>query len=664
MGSIESGDRGFELGSGATPEGATPEHVDSCRSTWGNSVKGPLRAIYDRSLLSCRNGVLVGMAGLALACATPVEAPKPVAELHSLRVSPAGSTVGAAGTHGGYAWLGIPYAVPPEGELRWRAPRPLPAWTGTHEALAMGSSCPQFSSSMGGDESAPPGTLVGSEDCLFLNVYTPAFAQSEVPTGGKRLPVMLWIHGGGNTIGTSNFYDGSRLANRENLVVVTVNYRLGPLGWFRQAGLREGLDAIEASGNFGTLDLILALEWVRTNVESFGGDPENITLFGESAGGWNVFSLLVSPLTQGSFHRAISQSGVTWSRTAAEAEHFADAPDPGWLKSSGEILLALLQKDRTASDRNDAKRILAGWNADKTARYLRGKSVSDLYAAYGNLSNVPMMFEDGTVLPAVPLARELENDNAVHRVPLMLGTNRNEERIFLFGDPDYVGWWFGVFPRLRDPHRYYRDAAYMTRVWKTVAVDDLARALAPERPGSVFAYRFDWDEEPRVLGVDLAQLLGASHGFEIPFVFGHWSLGSEGNQLFTPENLDGREALSSEMMAYWAQFARSGDPGSGRDGRGKRWTAWSPGDDLYAVLDTPADGGVTMARSTQSIDAVVRDILVDPSFTDTRERCRALSIVWAWADQKFTRDAYLETADGLCANFPLRPKFEPPPTNE
>jgi len=598
---------------------------------------------------------LVGVAALALACAVPAKVERPAAAPPSLRHPPAGSAVGVPGLHGGYAWLGIPYGLPPEGALRWRAPRAFPAWSGTRDALSFGSSCPQFASPMGGNDTEQPGTLVGSEDCLFLNVYSPALAPEQLPTGERRLPVMLWVYGGGNTIGTSSFYDGSALATRENVVVVTVNYRVGPLGWLRHAALREGRDPIDASGNFGTLDLILALEWVGTNIASFGGDPENITLFGESAGGWNVLSLLTSPLTRGLFHRAISQSGVTWSATPAEAENFADAPEPGSAQSSGELLLKLLQADGTAANRAAAKRVLASWSGHEIAHYLRGKSVGDLYAAYGKFKGLPLVFRDGTVLPSAPLAQQLETPNGIHPVPLMLGTNRNEERIFLFFDPEYVRWWFWYYPQLRDPQRYYRNASYMTRVWKAIAVDDVAHSIAPRRPGSVFAYRFDWDEEPRIWGADLPEMLGASHGLEIPFVFGHWNMGSEGTQLFTPENLEGREALAATMMSYWAEFARNGDPGRGSGGDAVRWTAWNPEGDHFAVLDTPADGGVTLARSTDSIDAVVQDILADPGFENTRERCHALNVVWRWARLKFTADAYRTVADGLCADFPLRP---------
>jgi len=158
--------------------------------------------------------VLVGLVLLVAAgCTSEPEAPPPSADPTTLRHPPAGDVVGQAGRYGGHAWLGIPYAEPPLGELRWRAPRsPLP-WTGTREALAFGDSCPQFASGVGGDGSAKPGTLVGHEDCLTLNVYAPALAGAPADA---RLPVLVWIHGGGNTIGTSHLYDGSRLASQHH----------------------------------------------------------------------------------------------------------------------------------------------------------------------------------------------------------------------------------------------------------------------------------------------------------------------------------------------------------------------------------------------------------------------------------------------------------------
>ncbi|MEN8161810.1 MAG: carboxylesterase family protein, partial [Myxococcota bacterium] len=245
-------------------------------------------------------------------CASEPPVAVPTGDPATLRQPPAGDVVGSAGHHGGHAWLGIPYAEPPLGALRWRAPQPLLPWTGTREALASGASCPQFANGLGGDTSAEPGTLIGSEDCLTLNVYAPVLAG---PPAEAHLPVMVWIHGGGNTIGTASFYDGSRLASEQAVVVVTINYRLGALGWLRHAALREGADALDASGNLGTLDQIQALRWVQNNVAAFGGDPGNVTIFGESAGGQNVLVLLTAPAAADLFHRAIAQSGGAWHST-------------------------------------------------------------------------------------------------------------------------------------------------------------------------------------------------------------------------------------------------------------------------------------------------------------------------------------------------------------
>src|SRR5262249_2311693 len=158
------------------------------------------------------------------------------------------------------------------------------------------------------------------------------------------LPVMVWIHGGGNTIGHAGFYEGGNLAASEKLVVVTVQYRLGPFGWMRHAALREGATSdAERSGNFATLDLIQALTWVHDNISAFGGDPDKVTIFGESAGGQNVYTLLLAPQARGLFQRAIVESGGLWPTTPAEAENLADAAEPGQAQSSNEILLRLLQ---------------------------------------------------------------------------------------------------------------------------------------------------------------------------------------------------------------------------------------------------------------------------------------------------------------------------------
>jgi len=203
-------------------------------------------------------------------------------------------------------WRGIPYAQAPVGELRWRAPRALAPWPGTLEALAPGAACVQFPSSLLSDED--PSQPTGSEDCLTLNVFARPVSPSGIPGGAERRPVMVWIHGGANLTGESGVYDWSRFAVAHDTVVVALNYRLGLFGWFRHDSLwNEQDDVFDRSGNFGTLDLIHGLRWVQDNIAAFGGDPDNVTIFGESAGGNDVLALLLSPEAEGLFHRAISQ---------------------------------------------------------------------------------------------------------------------------------------------------------------------------------------------------------------------------------------------------------------------------------------------------------------------------------------------------------------------
>ena len=206
--------------------------------------------------------------------------------------------------------------------------------------------------------------------------------------------------------------------------------------------------------------------------------------------------------------------------------------------------------------------------------------------------------------------------------------------------------WFGL-PRAKDPARYQRDAGYRSRAWKVTGVDEPARALAQAQPGRVFAYRFDWDEEPTVFGTDLSALLGAAHGLEIGFVFGHWEFGREGRVLFDAANEPGREALSAMMMSYWAEFAARGDPGRGQGGSLPRWAPWQEDGEKYAVLDTPAGGGVRMATASERLEDVAAAILADPSFTEENERCRALVRLGDWAREQSVEIA--SAGEGRCA---------------
>ena len=190
-------------------------------------------------------------------CGDPAEPPVHTPAPDSRRTLAQGEIVGFEGSAESHTWLGLPFAKPPIDALRWRAPRPPEPWQGTRDALTAGASCPQFASPGGGPEGEGPGEPMGREDCLFANVFAPRFAPSEVPRGADRLPVMVWIHGGGNTIGDINPYDGGRLATRHDLIVIAVQYRLGVFGWFSHPALRsEQDDALDRSGNWGTLDQI------------------------------------------------------------------------------------------------------------------------------------------------------------------------------------------------------------------------------------------------------------------------------------------------------------------------------------------------------------------------------------------------------------------------
>ena len=335
------------------------------------------------------------------------EPPVQIADVSSERLLGLGSVVGFAAPHETHAWLGIPYARPPVAELRWRAPQPPDAWADTFDALSFGPPCVQLGSRFGGVSSEDPDGLAGFEDCLYLNIWAPRSEPDRVTAVDERLPVMVWIHGGGNQIGHSgsSMYDGARLAGTEDVVLVSFNYRLGPFGWFSHPALRaSAANLLEASGNFGTLDQIRALEWVQANIEEFGGDPENVTIFGESAGGTNVLALLVIDAARGLFHRAIAQSGSTDSVSRAEAENDLIAEVPGQRHSSAEIMVSLLERAGVVPDRDAARGYAEALPAADLQELLRGRSAREIVDAYRNPDRperleVPLLIRDGALLP-------------------------------------------------------------------------------------------------------------------------------------------------------------------------------------------------------------------------------------------------------------------------
>jgi len=544
-----------------------------------------------------------------------------VASSETLRQLENGELIGFETDNGTHAWLGIPYAQPPLAELRWKAPRPAASWSQQLQALDFGSDCAQGSE--------------GSEDCLYLNVWAPDGADA-----GKPLPVMFWIHGGGNTSGSGSSvsYNGAKLAGRHDVVVVTINYRLGPFGWFRHPALSTDSPE-DNSGNYGTLDIIEALRWVRNNIHVFGGDAGNVTIFGESAGGYNVLTMLASPLAKGLFHRAIVQSGGLEITSVTMAENYRDDAIAGSALSSREVVNKLLVIDGLVADRSAAKQRQETMGAAAIASYILGKSTDQIFAAYQYRhvsdgsddsktahAGSPDILGDGFVLPKDMANAELFSDTAHYNaVPIILGTNRDEATLFNMFNDAYVNTVLGFVPLgFKDEAGYLRVTRYGSDLWKLDGVDSLASQMKEAQGDKVFAYRWDVDDLRHIGIIDLQKLLGASHGMEVPFVFGNLtnSLKIYYQHLITPENV----RVSDSMMSYWTQFAYTGDPGKGRSGEEVAWTGWQNGDlnqKRLLIFDSELDQGIRMSSERITTASLKARFLSDKSFTDQQQYCEA-----------------------------------------
>jgi para-nitrobenzyl esterase len=440
-----------------------------------------------------------------------------------------------------WVWKAIPYARPPVGELRWQAPQDPDPWMETKQSTEFCSWCPQTGSDNGTT------VLKGSEDCLYLNIWRPRSDE-------KNLPVYFWIHGGSNKVGSADPYIGAPLAGRHNMVVVTINYRLGPLGWFTHPSLREGRDPLSSSGNYAILDIIQALAWVRDNIGAFGGNPNNITVAGQSAGGVNGLILMVAPPARGLFHRVISQSGGLTPKSVEEGDEYANS-----------VIEALLVKDGTPLDQAAAERESMS-NAGIRA-YLLSKTTADFFAATSGLKGNPDVFNDGAVIPAEG-SDAFDDPGKYNQVPLIIGTTSEEGKLFMY--------LFGVYEFF--PKSLYQLVGKQgTQITRITGLDSLAYKMSAHdtQPGVysyIFEYgqyrRFGYNAWPTDSGptdkMSWAQALGACHGLDIPFNFGLIGSfpifdGLEKN-IFREDNRPGWEALSDAIMAYNAQFARTGNP--------------------------------------------------------------------------------------------------------
>jgi len=469
-------------------------------------------------------------------------------------------------------WKGIPYAEPPLGELRWKAPKPPSKWDGVKETKEFGSPCFQYGGMMAIMDCEKIGDLIGSEDCLSLNIWRPI-------TNEQNLPVFFWIHGGGNFVGQSamSLYYGGNFAFKNNMVFVSINYRLGPMGWFNHPALKTG-DQLDDSGNYAVLDIIQALRWVKENIAYFGGDPNNVTIAGESAGAGNVYTLVSSPLAKGLFQKAIAQSGAPQAGSKEKAEEHAQS-----------ILYKLVIKDGLAKDEKEAEKLITQKDNQWIANYLRGKSAEEIYLAYetgifGRLKGFRGTFVDGVVLVESP-KQSLEKGN-YNQVPFLVGSNQEELKLFLpllIGKLDEKG--LCQLDKEVDPNNMkiklteyvsplylpiYSALSYLgSKGFQKMGVD-IPADLMSNYQKEIYAYRFEWKQEPEPADF----VFGAAHAMEIPFVFGNFQMDKDSALRFawSEANKPGREELSNRMSTYWANFAKTGNP----NGPGlPEWKAWS-----------------------------------------------------------------------------------------
>lgn len=494
-----------------------------------------------------RSAVALLAACAAVLAAAPNAAAAPVDDSLLVRLDSGrirGQDTGTART-----FEGIRYAAAPVGPLRWAYPRPVQPWHGVADATKPGNRCPQqgaFAS--------------GTEDCLFLNVTAP-----RETTPGESLPVMVWIHGGGYTHDAGSLYDAQRLASAGHVIVVTINYRLGVFGYF-------GHPLLLGSGNFGLADQIAALQWTQRNAAAFGGDPDNVTLFGQSAGGMSTCALLTSPAARGLFDRVIVSSGscmLDWQE--------------GVLYPSSPPLRPYTSRATVASDGAALAAKLGCGRSQDAVDCLRGKDVSTLLSHTQEFAN-HLAFHT----PLLPLdPAEALRLGAFHRVPVLSGGTRDEMRSYVasiaHSEPitaeRYVRLVRNSFGASADavlkryPLSGYRSPAL---AWAAVTTDSAwtcpthegQRLLARHVP--VYAYEFADEHAPNLTRLGLPglaqspQSIGAAHATDLPYLF---DLGGTHIPLAPAQ-----ERLSRQMIEYWTTFARTGDPNGADSPHWPRYT--------------------------------------------------------------------------------------------
>lgn len=513
---------------------------------------------------------------------------------------------------GTYSWKGIPFAKPPVGALRWMAPVEPDSWTGTLQTKTFGNACIQYGRIYGpGSNNKYDATIgttlntaVGSEDCLTLNIWRPS-------GGDTNLPVIYFIYGGSDVSGYSAdpVYDGATLAKAANAIVVTANYRVGLFGWLNLPQLKAGVNANDDSGNFGTLDTIKTLQFINKNIASFGGNPGNVTVMGQSAGAINVYALLTSPLVVNAnpklIHKAIPISGgISLASNLAPGSLPTLNTAAVYLAQGNALLNNLLIADGKAVDNASAQAYAATQTNAQIAAYMRSKDGSALFgvlltklAALGLSGSGPI--PEGTVLPPDPIAAI--KAGSYLKVPVLASNTRDEAKLFsaylalspvlgglpgmIVNDASRFATMFNFNPDapttltvgdflnpaylpVSTPITGYNARTNLLNTIFFIASRDNVLAALKSQQDNIWYYQFNWDKEPGPWN----DVYGAAHAFDLPFVFGNFGPSLFGNVIAGNANKAGRLALSNAMMKSIGAFAKNGDPNDAS--LGVNWPTW------------------------------------------------------------------------------------------
>ncbi len=438
-----------------------------------------------------------------------------------------------------YIWLGVPYGQ----TERWKAPTAPDSWSRTR-------SCKRPRKGKG-------------DDCLFVNIYKPVSKK-------EKMPVMVFLHGGGNVGGTAN-RSFSSFVKETGVIVVSVEFRQGAFGWLQSRGLQTG-DRMTDSGNFAMLDIKLALEWVQNNIEAFGGDKQNVTLSGFSAGARDALNCVISPAMKGLFHKVISFSGGMTTCSVREGRRW----------SNQKLAKILVRRGRFSNQKRALKYVkrIGKKKLNKLLYSLSDKEVKKMAGATSlRLTNFPQNFRDGKVIPKAGF--DVLEYGGYNRVPMILGSNNSE-----FANVSYKTLHRILVKNpktFRNRAQFYRllkkSKEYGSKLQPSFYLERLANKLSIDPYHEDFyTYRFKWGEDRRVVGSNYARYVGAIHGMDVDFLLGRYKKGEAGtsDSIYTRANLPGRQALTSVMRQYVSNFCHTGNP-NGIDGQGNvpvQWEKW------------------------------------------------------------------------------------------